>query len=387
MKNLKYLVFIFLMVFAISCQKEDRLEQPTTNLASDENFDPNVQTFTPRKSGSNQDLKMVSFNTHGASKSELETFRDSYLASDAHVICLQEVSNMNDVRNVFSVGNESGGGYPYMKYVQNYTKEIWVSYFPFRDRKRNHVVILSKFPICAWDIQWIQTDPGGDNWRRNAVYVKLKVNSTSNSTVDVFGYHNTYNWGNNSSSSEKSGMTKFKNYVEGKVGSLSNANNVFLIGDFNLGLSSTKNILGSSLNYKYDWVDYVVSTNVSINSSGTYNTAPSISDHDAPWAAFSLTANTSKALSAVVRLYEHSNFGGDIASFEVGNYSYIGDPHKPIWNDRVSSVKVGYLVKLSAWEHSNYGGKVYYWPQINNSGTLHGLGMNDKISSLKVQLR
>lgn len=399
MKRFIYFLPLFVVAFLWACEK-DKLESLEAPIPMEETGeDLMAETYYPPKSNVNQDLKIVSFNTQGATKSEMEDFRDNYMASDVNVLCLQEVSNVNDIKSVFGVGNESSGRFPYMTYATNYTKLLWMwtqgSFmsppWPYRDRKRTSVVILSKFPIVDRDSKIIQTDPAVDEWRRHGQYVRLKVND--NKSIDLFHYHNTYNFGNNNDQYEKSGMTKFKTWVEGIAGPLSSTSNVFLVGDFNLGNSATVNILGSGLNYKRSWVDYIVSSSTSINTDGTYYTTstaisnPALSDHNAPWASFNMTTNVSQALGDVVRLYEHSHFRGEVACFELGSYRSISDVHGSWWNDRVSSVRVGSGLQLTAWEHNNYSGKVYYWPQINNSGTLSSRGMNDKISSLKVTVK
>lgn len=391
MKKVMSLTASLLMLLLSSCSKDDDiLRQPNPTEIED---DLNAEIYLPKKSSVAQDLKIVSFNTHGEDKSHLESFRDNYLSSDVQVICLQEVANPQDVKDVFKVYNESGGGFPYYAEVRNYTKLLWKMIpgtmmtppLPVRYRKENYVVILSKLPIVQIDSKHIQTDPAVDEWRRHAVYTRIKVDDSTR--IDLFGYHNTYNFGNNASQYEKSGLQSFKNWVESKVGALSSAKNTFLVGDFNLGYSSTQNILGSGLNYAYNWVDYVVSTDVSKISSGSYNTAPAISDHDAPWATFNLSTNLSESLNYVVRLYEHSHFGGAVACLDVKSSTYIGNLHGDWWNDRVSSVRVGSKLQFVGYEHSHYRGIKYYWPPINNSGTLSSLGMNDKISSTFVLYR
>lgn len=382
---------LLILLFS-SCSKEDDiLNQPNPTEIED---DPNAEIYHPKKSSVAQDLKIVSFNTHEEGKSQLESFRDNYLSSDVQVICLQEVVNPQDVKDVFKVYNESGGGFPYYAEVRNYTKLLWQMTpgslmsppYPVLRRKELYEIILSKLPIVEVDTKLIQIDPRWDEWHRHAVYARIKVDS--HTRINLFNYHNTYNGGANNRQSEKSGLQSFKNWVETKVGPLSTATNTFLVGDFNVNSLQAQNILGSQLHYAVDWVDFVVSTNDQPKSnSGKYNTDPAISDHNAPWASYNLSTNVSTALDYVARLYEHSNFGGKICSIDLGSSGYIGNLHGSWWNDRVSSVKVGSQVQFAGYEHSNYQGKTYYLPSINGSGTLSGMGMNDKISSTFVVYR
>ncbi len=389
MKKYTFYLVAALTALLFSCQKE-----PITPVNSPTPAEEQLQVeeYVPRRSSVTENLKIVTFNVYGASKSELEDIRDNYFSGDENIICLQEVDDVGEVLDVFNSGpnhrNESSySSYPYYSSAKNYAdKKI------FQPRPKNYVMILSKFPIIKQDAKLIQKDPGGDRWRRHGQYVKLKVNTSTN--IDLFHYHNTYNWHKNGSEWEKKGMEAFRDWVKSKLGisNLSSRSNLFLAGDFNLKTHShTTTILGSGLNYAYDWVDYVVSTTTSINSENWKDGAP-ISDHDLQWAEFNMSTNRSNALGKVVRVYEHSNFGGRMASFEYGNNPDITNTHAlsgdiDFWNDRISSIRVAGGLQLSAWEHNSYNGQVYYWPQINNSGTLSSLGMNDRISSLSVTFR
>ena len=54
------------------------------------------------------------------------------------------------------------------------------------------------------------------------------------------------------------------------------------------------------------------------------------------------------------RLYEHSNYGGEVKEVPSGaNVNNIGS----LWNDKVSSVKVEPGCALNVWEHENFGGR------------------------------
>ncbi|MEM9462403.1 MAG: endonuclease/exonuclease/phosphatase family protein [Myxococcota bacterium] len=319
-------------------------------------------------------LRIVTFNVGGAgdSKSEYEALRGELLDTD-RILVLQEVQDISGMRSALSED------FPYEYITENYTDKKWDTGCLCRKRKRNNVVVLSRLPIVHQESSLIQTDPGGDKWRRHAQHVRIKVRDDMN--ISLFHYHNTYNWHENSSQSERSGMESFKDWVESRVGSLSSSSDkVFMAGDFNLEEDAAKAILGASLTYQSEWVDHVVSTNISKADGGVID-GSSISDHDVVWAQFDLTSNVITAENNVVRLYEHSDFNGQVTAFEQGDDPNIGTSRGEWWNDRISSIISGSRVKLHAWEHSNYGGTKWCLPAQDDCGTSN---FNDKITALKV---
>lgn len=74
--------------------------------------------------------------------------------------------------------------------------------------------------------------------------------------------------------------------------------------------------------------------------------------------------------------YEHANYQGKESCYKVGQTSWVGSV-----NDSFSSLKLSTGVKVSAYQHINFGGaKVDYSSTINYVGN----DMNDQISSLIV---
>lgn len=395
---MKQHAFYLLAAFSItlfSCQKEpvEGPVQPAANSPVGSVEEYGMEAEGRRISSAlnkNEDLKIVTFNVHGATKAELIDFRDTYLDDDVNIICLQEVDDRDEVLEVFQSGsshrNEDGlTSFPYFQRVENYTqKNFW------GNRKYTNLMVLSKFPIVKQSFKMVQQDPNVDRWYRHAQYVRLKVNNTK--SIDLFHYHNTYDPNHSSTNFqyEKSGMTSFKSWVESIIGtSLSTSTpDVYLTGDFNLGLNDTKNILGTGLDYAMYKVDYVVSTDASISSKGQYNVPAAMSDHNPVWAEFSSeTTNRYQALKDVVRMYEHSNFTGRVASFEVGTtYNNIDVDHNVpeahnFWNDEVSSIRKGGYVNMYAWADNNKQGTKWCFSTTSNCGISN---YNDKFSSVQI---
>jgi len=313
-------------------------------------------------------LRIVTFNIHGAGQQSLETFK-TMLTDNDRILVLQEVTDIAGMRAALA------SEFPYEFITTNDTAKIF-------DNQTNHVVVRSKLPIVYQDSSLIQTDPGGDKWRRYAQYVRIKVRDDVN--IKLFHYHNTYNWHNNNSQYEKSGMQSFKTWVESKVGALSaKPDKVFMTGDFNLEKDALDDILGTGLTYQSHWVDHVVSTNATLLNGG-FQDSSAISDHDMVWTRYSMTTNITTAEANVVRLYEHSNLGGLMTAFGRGDYADIGASRGEWWNDKVSSMTVGGKVKIHAWQHGSFGGTKWCLP---TDGACGSSGYNDQISSFKVMTR
>lgn len=225
------------------------------------------------------EFRMVTYNIHGGKgpnnegslTENLSAFRQ--LLNGESIICLQEVEpdSWNELKELFS-------DYPHRYYlVQCSTK--------FATNKRGGNAIFSQFPIIDYDERLIQTDPGGDKWERKAQYVRIHIGN-DHQYLNLFHYHNTYNWHNDASTAELAGFEKFVNYVESK-GVSSNEMTV-LAGDFNVSLSQCRFVLGTDryLNGSSNWVDHLFSNATSLNA-GIYPTySNALSDHDAVWAVF-----------------------------------------------------------------------------------------------------
>lgn len=221
------------------------------------------------------EFRIVSYNIHGGKGpngegnflDNLSAFRDM-LQGEA-ILCLQEVepSCWNQLKALFPE-------YQYRYFLpQTSTK--------FGTNKQGGNAILSQFPVLAHDQHLIQTDPGGDKWERKAQYVKIYI-GYDNQYLNLFHYHNTYNWHNNSSASEKAGLEKFVKYVDSK--NVDPSEMTVLIGDFNLSASQSGIILSTHYtNSASNWVDHIY-TNATILLRGNYNTYENtLSDHNAVW--------------------------------------------------------------------------------------------------------
>lgn len=221
------------------------------------------------------DLRIVSYNIHGGKgpngegdfKSNLAEFKSMLMGEQ--VLCFQEVEPdcWAALKSIFS-------DYPYRFYLsQRSTK--------FGTNKQGGNAIFSKLPIVDHDAHLINTDPGGDKWERKAQYVRIFVGGDANH-INLFHYHNTYNWHNDNSAGEKEGYIRFLNWVESK--NVSENEVGLLIGDFNLSRNQCLFFLPDRFEYQAShWVDHIFVT-YPILDDGIYNTVGrSLSDHQAVW--------------------------------------------------------------------------------------------------------
>lgn len=223
------------------------------------------------------EFRIVTYNIHGgngpngegAFTENLTAFKQ--LLNGESIVCLQEVEpdSWNELKNIFS-------DYAYRYYlVQCSTK--------FATNKRGGNAIFSRYPIIDFDQRLIQTDPGGDKWERKAQYVRIRI-GYNHQYLNLFHYHNTYNWHNDASASELAGFEKFAAYVASK--GISSSEMTVLAGDFNVNLQQCRSVLGNGLypNESSNWVDHIF-TNAILLNSGSYPTyTNALSDHDAVWA-------------------------------------------------------------------------------------------------------
>ena len=218
-------------------------------------------------------MRAVSFNMHGGT-SEVPEFKE-YLNGE-QVIGLQEVDDISETRDQYL-------DYPYDFTTTNKTTKIFTN-------KRTSIMTLSKVPFESCTSELIQIDPGGDKWERHAQYVTLKA--TTSKIIHWFHYHNTYNWHEDNSASEREGLEKFVAWVKEclNISDFTEAEDLVLAGDFNLQLNQGADILLEGLNYSNNWVDYVCGS-MALLADGYYPTDGVISDHNAPWAELDVTIN------------------------------------------------------------------------------------------------
>jgi endonuclease/exonuclease/phosphatase family metal-dependent hydrolase len=223
------------------------------------------------------EFRIVSYNIHGGKGPNGEgSFTDNLSAFRAMlqgeaIICLQEVEPdcWNQLKALFPE-------YEYRYFLpQTSTK--------FGTNKQGGNAIFSQFPIEAYDQHLVQTDPGGDKWERKTQYVRIYIGK-EHQYLNLFHYHNTYNWHENNSAAEKAGLERYSNYVESK--SINPSEMIVLIGDFNLNLTQSNAIISTSdfPNSESNWVDHIY-TNAELLLGGIYNTYENaLSDHQAVWA-------------------------------------------------------------------------------------------------------
>lgn len=222
------------------------------------------------------DFRVVTYNIHGGNgpngegglQQNLTAFRE--LLQGESIICLQEVEPdcWNQVKSILS-------DYPHRFFLEQQSTK-------FGTKKEGGNAILSKLPIDSYDHHLVQCDPGGDKWQRKAQYVRIHVGN-DHQYLNLFHYHNTYNWHENNSDSEKRGFEKFLAYVDSKQLNGSEMN--VIIGDFNLSATQCSTIFNNQefSNSQSNWVDHIY-TNGIMFSGGIYNTyEAALSDHQAVW--------------------------------------------------------------------------------------------------------
>ena len=251
--------------------------------------------------GASHQFRVVTYNIHGgvgpdgegALATNLATFSDTLLKGE-DVLCLQEVGagGASNVTADWATVKAAFPDYPHTYQTKNTTTGfIW----PWETRLQTSIAILSKHPFESTHSELIQTDPQGDRWERHAQHVQIKVGEKM---VHLFNFHNTYNFFDNDSESEKSGLTKFKTYVLDRVGatSINAAERVIMLGDFNVLQGNVDTIIGAT-SRRSNGLDHVASTE-SFSAGGAYATAAAdLSDHNAVWTSFDLQAPTPEAIT------------------------------------------------------------------------------------------
>ena len=343
--------------------------------------------------GLGKKIKIVTFNAQGGSYSKLKDFRDNYLHNNVDILCLQEINWLENVDDLFDFWNEDGGAYngggskkfPYFYHAWNTPTK---SYYSWENPPHyNRVVVLSKYPIIFQQDKNIKTDPGGDKWERKAnwVYVVTKPGEL----LTLFHYHNTYNWGNNNSESEKDGMQKFENWINEQSYILNpQSSRMVVLGDFNLGKPDVENIMGtdgSDYHYQSYGVDHILTSNpLTHNSSGVIYVPSSVSDHDAVWVKLDLRGKVSEAKESVIRGYEHGGYDGEIFSYfpnwgACTNINFFNDYRGA--NDNMSSIRVPSGITAKLYEHYSYSGSEFSFQ--NNTSDFGNHGCHDIVSSVK----
>ncbi|MBI1288746.1 MAG: hypothetical protein GC178_14355 [Flavobacteriales bacterium] len=224
-----------------------------------------------------EELRLVTYNIHGGKgpngegdlRSNLQQFIG--MLQGESIICLQEVQpdEWDEVKSLFS-------DFPYRYYLYQCSTK-------FATHKKDGNAILSKLPILSHEQKLIQTDPGGDKWERKAQYVKLYIGNDKG-YLHLFHFHNTYNWHNDGSASEKAGFEKFMNWARSFQVPENEA--MVVLGDMNLSRTDCETYLMSRElpSRSSNWVDHIFS-DLPLLNSGFYGTEQEVlSDHNAVWA-------------------------------------------------------------------------------------------------------
>ena len=241
-------------------------------------------------------LRVISYNIHGGKGPDgegtplanLTAFRNNFMQNE-DVICLQEVDNGDCWEAVQSVFSD----YPYRYRTINTTTRY--SGFLSSLNKQTSIAIVSKYPFVSTENELIQTDPAEDKWERHAQHVTINIGGEP---VNIFHFHNTYNFNDNDWEYEKSGMTKFRDYVYSQLGisSLSQGGRLVMLGDFNLLQANVATILPTPA-HKWNGRDHISSVPL-FSASGHYATVGAdLSDHPALWASIDLASPTPRPMT------------------------------------------------------------------------------------------
>lgn len=236
------------------------------------------------------DFAALTYNIHGGKgpddegtvTSNLTVFRDNFM-HDEDVLCLQEVDFDNGewdiIKGIFS-------DYPHTFQTINTTTR-YSGILSFLNRSTS-IAILSKHPFTSTHDELIQIDPQGDEWERHAQHVTINLEGE---TINLFNFHNTYNFFDNDSQSEKEGLTKFRTYVLSRPGikSLTSGSKSLLLGDFNVLQVNVIDILDTPAR-RSNGLDHISSIPL-FTQGGAYGTfSADLSDHNAVWVALDLEA-------------------------------------------------------------------------------------------------
>ncbi|MGJ8655842.1 MAG: endonuclease/exonuclease/phosphatase family protein [Akkermansiaceae bacterium] len=298
--------------------------------------------------GDYSDFAALTYNIHGGKgpdgegtvTSNLTSFRDNYMHGE-DVLCLQEVDFDNGewdiIKGIFS-------DYPHTFQTINSTTK-YTGGWSFLNRETS-IAILSKHPFTSTHEELVQIDPTEDKWERHAQHVTIELGGE---TINLFNFHNTYNFNDNDWEYEKSGFVAFKNYVLSRPGinSVTTGSKTIMLGDFNLLVANVTPIINAPA-HKYNGRDHVSSIPLFAHS-GVYATSNAdLSDHNAVWAAMDVVAPaTDEFLSTAVALGPDSVELTAVASdpnavqYLFKNSNYPGGGHNSGWQDSSVFVDTG----------------------------------------------
>ena len=256
--------------------------------------------------GGYADFAVATYNIRGGKGSgdssynaaNIRAFRDTFLQGE-DVICLQEVDYLDGEWDGNGTGAQESiisvlSDYPYtFQTINSTTDAIW----PWETRHRTSIAILSKHPFVSTDSHLVQKDPQGDLWERHAQHVQIQVGQN---VVEIFNFHNTYNFGDDDFASEKSGLDKFEDYVEARLGvtSVAEGERLIMLGDFNLFHEDVTEILPNT-DRRSNGRDHIYSMQ-NHTHDGFYTTGAAgadLSDHPAVWATMDLQAPSPDSLT------------------------------------------------------------------------------------------
>ena len=303
--------------------------------------------------GGYADFAVITYNIRGGKGSNdssynaanLRAFRDDFLQGE-DVICLQEVDYLDGEWDGNGTGNKESiksifSDYPYTFQTINSTTDFVL---PWQTRHRTSVAILSKHPFAEIDAHLVQTDPQGDLWERNAQHVRIELEGQS---INIFNFHNTFNFGDNDFASEKLGLERFEDYVESRlaVTNVLEGERLIMLGDFNLFQEDVTEILPCT-DHHFNGRDHICSV-LNHSNEGHYRTvAADLSDHPAVWATIDLLAP---------------------------------NPSPPVWASEPASSDTG-VIRMEAAPVSDPYGVEYYFTNTTIADGTHDSGWQSSAS-------
>lgn len=303
--------------------------------------------------GDYADFAVITYNIRGGKGSNdssynaanLRAFRDDFLQGE-DVICMQEVDYLAGEWDGNGTGDKESiksifADYPYTYQTVNSTTDF---IFPWQTRHRTSVAILSKHPFAETHAQLIQTDPQGDLWERNAQHVRIELEGQN---INIFNFHNTFNFNDNDFASEKLGVERFVDYVEARLGvtNVSQGERLIMLGDFNLFREDVTEIV-TCTDHNPNGRDHICSI-LNHSNEGHYRTVVAdLSDHPAVWATMDLLPPT---------------------------------PNPPVWASTPTSSDTG-VISMEVAPVSDPYGVEYYFTNTTVSDGTHDSGWQSSTS-------
>ncbi|MFC0016215.1 Ig-like domain-containing protein [Roseibacillus persicicus] len=257
--------------------------------------------------GTVDEIAVLTYNIHGGygpngqgtPADNLGDFYEDFMQGE-DVLCLQEVGEGSSASDEYQAAKDVfSADYPYSyQTIYEATDRAW-----YQSALESSLVIFSRYPFVDTHSQLIQIDPQGDEWSRFAQHVVIEVGGEQ---INIFNFHNTYNFGDDDYASEKAGMSKFKDYVFDRLDitqwSEAEDDNVVMLGDFNLRNGAAYLDVTEVLDppvLTSNGLDHVASVESKSNSGFYAAVAAGLSDHPGIWVTYDFASPSAEPLEWV----------------------------------------------------------------------------------------